>query len=97
MFVFAPELVHTATKVARLKSAMARLEKEFVRTGLELVLAVAIFCKKLTLFTMFSSAGLFARGGLYGLPGNERLLSGIGPRNEHVTRRESMSVMVSGS
>jgi hypothetical protein len=80
-----------------LKSAMARLEKELVRTGIISVLAVASFCKELALLIMLSGAGLFARGGLYGLPENERLLSGIGSRNEHVTRRESISVMVLSS
>jgi hypothetical protein len=36
---------------------------------------------------MFSDAGLFAPGGVYGLPEDERFVSGIGSRKEHVTRR----------
>jgi hypothetical protein len=92
--IFDFELVRTAAEFARLKSAIARLEKELECTSIELVLAVAGFRREFILLTMFCGAGLFILGGLYGLPDFERRLSGIGSRKEHVTRRKTISGLV---
>jgi hypothetical protein len=76
--------LHTAAELTRLKIAIALLENELERTGMELVLDVVGPRREFTLLTMSTGAGL---GGTYGFPESDRLSSGIGSRNEHGTRR----------
>jgi hypothetical protein len=79
--------LHTAAELTRLKIAIAILENELQRTGMELVLDVVGPRREVTLLTMSTGAGLFVLGGTYGFPESDRLSSGIGSRNEHGTRR----------
>jgi hypothetical protein len=75
-----------AAEFLRVKKVLALFENELMRAGIEFVLTGSPLLNELTLFTMFSGAGLFGLGGQYGFPELERLCSGMGSKKEQVMR-----------